>query len=302
MNLALWIQQASQSLQASGLNLEDSQRDLSFLIEDLADISRTSQQWAEEHVLSQSQLLVLNDALTQRVARKPVSHILGYWEFWGLPFIVNQDVLTPRPDTEVLVEEALQWLHNISKPFSTHSPPIRVIDVGCGSGCIGLSLAHEWPALHLTLIDLSMSALQVAQDNDQSLRQKNMIQSDVDYLQSDLLSEYLSSDAPQVDLIVSNPPYIRSCDMKTLMPEVREYEPHLALEGRDQDGLGHVRLLTQQAMQVLRVDGALMIEVGWDQTQDCMHILQEYGFQSCRVRKDYAGHPRVVIGHKVMDE
>ena len=173
--------------------------------------------------------------------------------------------------------------------------------MGCGSGCIGLSLAHEIPNAHITLIDISTAALQVAQYNKDALQSMNKLQGEITIVEGDLLSTYTNihsneTRVRQVDLLVSNPPYIRPADMQHLMPEVKLYEPHLALQGEAQDGLGHVRDLVKQATCVLKIGAALMLEVGWDQTQQTLKILEQSGFKKCWIRKDYAGHPRVVAG------
>jgi release factor glutamine methyltransferase len=304
MNLALWIEQAHTQMIDVGIDYTDAKCDLVFLIEDFIGISRVAQQWAYEYEISMEQQSKLNEAILLRVARKPLSQILGSWEFWGLPFKVNHEVLTPRPDTEVLVEEALSWLSQYHLSLAMNQEEkhkLIMIDVGCGSGCIGLSLAHEVADSQITLIDISTAALQVAYVNRDTLQNANMLQGEVSIIQSDLLTTYIESLKDKhlsrtVDLLVSNPPYIRPDDMDNLMPEVKLYEPHLALQGATKDGLGHVRCLVQQATHVLKIGAALMLEVGWDQTQQALEILKRSGFKQCWIRKDYAGHPRVVAG------
>ena len=313
-SVADWSNQAIDRLIESGIEVDEASRSVQFMLEDLAGISRLKQQIDPQLILNTKTLKTLEIALERRESRTPLSHILGEWEFWGLPFIVNTHVLTPRPDTEVLVEEALSWLtiythihhqQNAQRPHILFTkrdrdegdidPFISVLDVGTGTGCIGLSLAHEKPNLCVTLIDLSTEALSVAEHNLTTLSKRGDIQGRVSLLESDLLDAVKTS---HVDLIVSNPPYIRECEMSSLMPEVTRHEPHLALIGGGLDGLALVKRLADEAYQRLKEHGALIVEVGWDQTEETAHILRESGFTEIWIRKDYAGHPRVVGGVK----
>ena len=196
-----------------------------------------------------------------------------------MPFNVNPAVLIPRADTEVLVEEALQRIDGCCS----------VLDIGTGSGAIAIALAHEMPEIYVTAIDCSEAALEVARGN----ARRNGVEDRVDCLAGDLKS----LPAGPFDVIVSNPPYISSRDWEQLMPEVRDHEPRLALDGGD-DGLEAYRRIAVQAVQVLSPDGWLLVEVGIGQATVVSALFRAAGLTDVTQRDDYAGIPRVVTGRK----
>ncbi|MCC7382754.1 MAG: peptide chain release factor N(5)-glutamine methyltransferase [Deltaproteobacteria bacterium] len=219
-------------------------------------------------------------ALVQRRARgEPVAYLVGEKEFWSLPFFVTKDVLIPRPDTEVLVEVALELIRGVDEP--------RILDVGTGSGAIAIALARELSAAHVVAADRSPAALGVAEKNVERHRLKDR----VTVVEADLLDGIEGT----FDLVVANLPYIRTGELAGLMAEVRDFEPRDALEG-GADGLEAIRRLTAAAPRVLSAGGWIALEAGHDQIRDLAEILEREAYAEIGTRRDYAGHPRVAWG------
>ena len=217
----------------------------------------------------------------KRLARVPLQHLTGEQEFMGLPFRVTPDVLIPRQDTEHLVEEALACCEGR-----------RVLDMCTGSGCIAISIARLGKPASVTGADISEAALAIAGDNAARLG------ADVAWVKSDM---FAGIDG-EFDVIVSNPPYIPPEQIEGLEPEVKDHEPRLALYGGE-DGLDYYRTLVTEGAKHLRPaadgeeGGILIVEIGFDQGVSVPALFREAGFSGVRVRKDYAGLDRVVIGH-----
>jgi release factor glutamine methyltransferase len=232
-----------------------------------------------ERPLDAQELADYRDKVRRRASREPVQYILGETEFWSLPFKVNPDVLIPRADTEVLVEEAL-------KRFDGKG---QILDVGTGSGAVAIALSKELPDARVTALDCSDEALAVARENAVT----NQVAERISFLSGDL------NDLPEgpFDMLVSNPPYIPSRDWESLMPEVHDHEPRLALDGGP-DGLQAYRQLAVQAGALLIPGGWLLVEVGIDQAKDIAALFKAAGLDSIETRDDYSGIPRVVIGQK----
>jgi len=229
--------------------------------------------------LEPGELTDFRHKVARRGRREPVQYILGWTEFWSLPIKVTPDVLIPRADTEVLVEEAL----------TRGSRAERILDVGTGSGAVAVALAHELPGARITAIDLSPAALAVAEEN----ACENQVEERIRFLEKDLAR--LPRDA--YDLIVSNPPYIRQDELPGLMPEVRDYEPLQALDGGP-DGLENYRHLARQAAACLLAGGWLLVEIGQGQEEQVKKLFTDSGLSEVYLRCDYAGIPRVVGGKK----
>lgn len=210
-----------------------------------------------------------------RMEHIPLQHLTHEQEFFGYSFYVNEHVLIPRQDTEILVEEALKRVRS----------GMQILDMCTGSGCILLSVLKEVPGTVGTGVDLSAEALKVAREN------KERLQSEAVFLQSDLFEEVQGS----FDVIISNPPYIRTAVIEELMPEVKDHEPRMALDGTG-DGLYYYRRIVQQSQHYLKKDGWLLFEIGHDQGEDVCRLLMEAGFSEVRVIKDLAGLDRVAEG------
>lgn len=218
----------------------------------------------------------------RRCSREPLQHILGKAYFFGYEFKVNADVLIPRSDTEILVEEALKITRNDSV----------VIDMCTGSGCIILTLALEKHLKRGIGVDISAEALEVAEQNRKSLLAEN-----IDFVQSDLFGSMAEcfKTGEKADMIVSNPPYIPTAVINGLSDEVRLYDPMLALDGYD-DGLHFYREITSQASAYLKRGGYLLYEIGYDQSEQVEKLMNDVGFEEVSTVKDLAGLDRVVKG------
>lgn len=210
----------------------------------------------------------------------PLQYLTGEQEFMGFNFHVNPHVLIPRQDTETLIEAII----NKQK----ECPIKTAIDIGTGTGCIGITLALLIPKLAVTLIDISQEALQVAADNVKM----HELTDRVKCMESNILSAYTGQ---KVDLIVSNPPYIPLKDIDDLMIEVKDYEPHLALTDGG-NGLYFYEEITKQSRTLLKDKGLLAYEIGYDQGEAVKSMMEEQGYQEVTLYQDLAGKDRVVIG------
>ena len=224
--------------------------------------------------------------IDRRASHIPLQHITGVQEFMGLTFKVNEHTLIPRQDTEILVEEAMRHL----------SDGMRILDMCTGSGCILLSLLKYSNECEGIGIDISGKALAVAREN------ASRLQLDASFLEGDLfapLADFVSEKTTDrlFDMIVSNPPYIETAVIETLMPEVREHEPVLALDGME-DGLHFYRRIVSEAPAHMRKDAYLFFEIGCEQGEAVKTLMQEGGFEQVEILKDYAGLDRVVYGIK----
>lgn len=217
-----------------------------------------------------------------RKNKMPVKYILGECEFMGMDFIVKPGVLIPRPDTEILVEEVIKHINE--KAYTS------ICDVCSGSGAIGIAIAEFIKGSKVTLYDISEDALTVAKLNIEKFDLATRV--NVEY--SDLLQEAIHLNK-KFQVVVSNPPYIREEIISTLMEDVKNYEPYIALNGGI-DGLEFYRRITEESLQVLEKGGLLAFEIGYDQREEVWNILFEYGFKSIECIKDLSGNDRVIKG------
>ncbi len=219
--------------------------------------------------------------MTARRARRiPLQQVLGVQEFMGMEFYVNEHVLTPRQDTETLVELVLA---------EQKARDLRVLDLCTGSGCIALSLAVMGEYSHVSALDLSAEALKVARRNGERLLAGYV--GDFRFFESDMFAAVPTGEL--FDVLVSNPPYIPSKVIEGLEPEVRDHEPRMALDGTE-DGLKFYRILAEEGKMHLEHGGAIYLEIGWDQAQAVSQLLENNGFVDIRTVKDMAGLDRVV--------
>lgn len=220
--------------------------------------------------------------LERRSGHEPVAYILGAQDFMGLPFFVTRDVLIPNQDTENLVEEAMKEVHG----------GMRILDLCTGSGCILLSLLHYSADTTGVGTDLSAAALCVAAENGGRLGLSDRVV----WKQGDLYEALAGAESPsKFDLIVSNPPYIPTAVIGTLMPEVAEMEPRMALDGGE-DGLSFYRRILAGARDVLKIGGVLMMETGFDEAADVASMMRQSGFLDLQIIRDYGGQDRIVRG------
>ena len=220
-------------------------------------------------------------AVTRREGREPVAYIIGTREFWGLEFLVTPDVLIPRPETEFIVEAALARLRDRAHAW-------RIADVGTGSGCLAVVLAHELPRAAITATDISSAALAVARQN----AARHGVESRVTFVETSLLE---GASGP-FDLIVANPPYVPSSHEPTLSPDVRNHEPRPALYGHGDDGLDEIRGLLAQAPSRLADAGVLMMEFGYGQAEAVRSALERVeGLAFMEILRDLQGHERTLV-------
>jgi release factor glutamine methyltransferase len=232
----------------------------------------------------ESERTKFRELIQRRVAGWPVAYLVGSREFYLLPFDVDPAVLIPRPDTETLVLEALQRLKPLTAP--------EVLDIGTGSGCIAVSLAHQKKDARITATDVSPDALAVAQRN----AVKHGVADRLTFLQGDLFDPLPPGST--FDLIASNPPYIAQGEFATLAPDVRDHEPRIALDGGP-DGLAFYRRIASGAAPFLKSGGSLLLEIGYTQDAAVRGLLAERPeLELGPTLKDMGGHPRVVTAKK----
>ena len=232
--------------------------------------------------LQEHELVNFRAMVKRRIGREPVAYIIGYKEFWSLALEVDREVLIPRPETELLVELALERLDGEGQDRT-------VVDVGTGSGAVALALKKERPCAAVFATDLSKGALAVARRNMEKLGLE------LELLRGDLLEPLPPEVRP--DLLVSNPPYVTDGELKGLEPEVRDWEPRGALTA-GADGLAIIRRLSTQAVERLTPGGWLLVEIGMSQGEATAKIFEQAGLVEIQVNKDLASLDRVVVGRR----
>ncbi|MBD2747634.1 peptide chain release factor N(5)-glutamine methyltransferase [Microvirga sp. BT688] len=228
--------------------------------------------------LTSEQVDTLAAFTNRRLAHEPVARIVGEREFWGLPFRLSPETLVPRPDTETLVETALDLLPD-------RQAPLKVVDFGTGSGCILVALLHELPNAAGLGVDLSFGALVTARANARDNQVGNRCHF--------ALSRWADAISGRFDLIVSNPPYIASGVIPGLDEEVREHDPRLALDGGP-DGLEPYRVLLAEAERLLAPGGLLAVEIGYDQAEALSSLAKLHDLEILRIAHDLSGNPRCI--------
>jgi release factor glutamine methyltransferase len=228
------------------------------------------------------------DLTAERATGKPTQYITGHQEFWGLDFEVTPDVLIPRPETELLVEAALELAGR-----TQHSESCRIVDVGTGSGCIALALAAELSRAEIHAIDISAAALAVARRNAARLGLAERVR----FWEGDLLAPLIERGwSGSIDLVVSNPPYVGAAEIGFVQREVRAFEPRLAWSASD-DGNAIYQRLFPPALEALKPGGRVLVEIGFLKREPVTGFLKE-SWTEIDVREDLAGLPRVVIARK----
>lgn len=258
--------------------IEESKLDARLLLEYICGTGRNDLLVHGEREVDENKRQRYEELIRKRAGHIPLQHLTGVQEFMGLKFLVNENVLIPRQDTEILVEEALKELHD----------GMRLLDMCTGSGCILISLLHYTNGCVGVGADISREALKVAKENAARLLGEYHR---AEFIHSSLFEKVEG----RFDMIVSNPPYIRSSVIETLMREVREHEPLEALDGRE-DGLYFYRQIVDESRKKLLCGGKLYFEIGYDQAQSVLTLMKSAGFEELEVVKDYAGLDRVVFG------
>jgi len=239
-----------------------------------------------ERIVSELQAERARSLLRRRAARTPLQYLLGTQEFCGLDIAVTPDVLIPRPETELLVEEALRAVVDCKEP--------AIADVGTGSGCIAVALARERPDATVYALDLSAPALAVARSN----AVRHGVSDRTRFIRADLLGAFGEASAETFDVIVSNPPYIPEPEVERLQPEIASYEPRMALAAGN-DGLGFYRRLLREAPPLLKPGGCLIMELGCGQFEAVKQLALRGGaFDAVECCKDAAGIERVFVARQ----
>ena len=263
--------------------IEEFSLDAWYLLEYVTGVSKAMYFAEPERAVSEENADRYIDCIRRRAAHIPLQHITGDQDFMGYPFCVNEHVLIPRQDTEVLVEEAIQVMR----------PKMKVLDMCTGSGCIVLSILkmcrekYYMTDLQGIGADVSEEALKVARENGRRLGVP------VTWIQSDLFAKIPEEE--KYDVIVSNPPYIETAVIDTLQEEVRLHDPYIALDGKE-DGLYFYRRIISEAGKYLKTQGKLMFEIGCDQAEAVEELMKNAGYEQITVKKDLAGLDRVVYG------
>ena len=274
--------------------IEEARLDAWLLLEFAADIKRA---WYYAHMDETAETAVAEQyrqLCEKRAQHIPLQHLTGQAYFMGYEFYVDDRVLVPRQDTETLVEEAISHLRELPAP--------KILDMCTGSGCILLSLLMELPQASGTGADVSADALEVAKENTRRLgleKRAELIQSDL--FSADYFEKNSRKKCMEYDMLISNPPYIRTADIDGLMDEVRLHDPRLALDGKA-DGLYFYEKITEQAGKYLKPGGWLIYEIGCDQGKDVAEIMKKKGFIQIEVKKDLAGLDRIVEGRMLTQE
>lgn len=261
--------------------------DCQLFVESILNVDRLYLIMNRDRVLSEEELEKYFEMINKRLSNIPVQYIINFQEFMGIGFYVDERVLVPRPDTEILVEGVLEYVkeNEIKKP--------RILELGTGSGAIPISLAYFIKDAQIITVDLSEDALEVAKINAKN----NDLNKRVEFVHEDMI-KYIDGCEEMFDIIVSNPPYIPSADMPGLQKEVILYEPKMALDGGD-DGLYFYKNIVIKGTRLIKSGGILAFEVGHDQAEDVRDfMLKTNEYKEVVFRKDLQSINRVVVGFK----
>lgn len=283
ISIAEAIREAAQILMTAGLS--EARREAGSLLEHVLDRDRTFIIGHPEQLITPAQMQIFRELVMRRAAGEPLQYITTTQSFFGLDFEVAKGVLIPRPETELLVETALELLEN-----SKTAPAI--CDVGTGSGCIAIALLHERPDAHALALDISEAALEVARRN----AARHSVSERLTFVKSDCFSG-ISPTNSSFDLIASNPPYIAEREIAGLQREVRDHEPLEALAGGP-DGLAVVRRLLVESGAFLKEGGYLLIEIGFDQANEVEKLIDQKVWRLSAIKQDLQGIPRLVVLRK----
>jgi len=261
--------------------IEEPQADARLLLAHALRLDRTQLIAQADRILEAREIDAVSALAARRLRHEPVARIFGQKEFWSLPLAVTPDVLVPRPETETVVEAAL----DVVVRDALRMEKLRLLDIGTGSGALLLALLSELPNATGTGTDISVAALQVARAN----AERNALAGRCTFIACDVASGL----AGPFDLIVANPPYVIRAEIASLAPDVRDYDPHLALDG-GADGLDAYRAIAAQAPRLLASGGRLIVELGAGQEQAVRALFTKAGLRVTRVRADLAGIPRAL--------
>ena len=279
MNIQTALNQANQKLKKN--NIFSYKLDSEILMSNVVKKERDYVILNFNMNLTNSQLTNYRKLITERSKGKPISYLVGKKEFWKYEFYIEEGVLIPRPDTEVVIEKALELTKNKSK--------LKLLEVGVGSGCIILSLLKEKKDFYGTGIDISKKCIDISKINSNKLGIKNRVKffkTDVD-----------NFNRGKYDLIISNPPYIKKLDLKYLEKDVATFEPKIALNG-GLEGISEIRKVINKSSELIKIGGKLILEIAFDQKNEVIKLLKERGFFINKTSKDLANNDRCIISTK----
>ena len=282
MKLEIAISNAYKNLKNN--NIKSALLDSELLMSNVINKSREFIILNLDKDISEKQFENFQNLVNQRLKGQPIAYLLNKKFFWKYEFFVNKNVLIPRPDTEVIIEQILKIYKNKNN--------INFLDIGFGSGCISLSILKERRDFRAVGVDISNDALKVCKINAYKLGVKNRIKlfnSDIDNFS---LGKY--------DLIISNPPYIKNLDLKYLEEEVKKFEPKLALDG-GLDGISEIRKLIKKSSELIKYGGKLILEIAYNQKQEVKQLLERNGFYINSVVKDLAKNDRCIVSTKIKE-
>jgi release factor glutamine methyltransferase len=256
--------------------------DARLLLQEVLKITYEELLTQANRVLDEKEIENYEELIARRLKREPVSKILGYKEFWGMEFKTTEDTLDPRPESETIIESVL-------KNFKDRKSELKILDLGTGTGCLPLSLLKEYPSATAVGVDVSLEALKVATENAENLGFAKRI----DFIKSD----WLENVEGRFDVIISNPPYIKTEALDFLAAEVRLYDPRIALDG-GRDGLNIYRKIIPRLVEHMSIRGKCFFEIGKWQENLVNDLLKDEGYEVLNVVKDLAGIPRTIIFQK----
>ena len=280
MNIDKAINEATQILREN--NIMSSKLDSEILMSKVINKDRNFIFLNLNQVIEKKSLDYFRNLVKKRSYGKPIAQLIGKKDFWKYEFQVNNKVLIPRPDTEIIIEEVLRITKNKLK--------LKVLDIGVGSGCIILSILKEKKDFYGIGIDVSQNCIDLSKKNTLNLGLKNKVKffkTDVD-----------NFNHGKYDLIISNPPYINKIDLKYLDRDVVNFEPKIALNGGI-DGLSEIRKVINKSSELIKINGKLILEIGFDQKKQVKKLLKEKGFYINKVLKDYARNDRCIVSTKI---
>jgi protein-(glutamine-N5) methyltransferase, release factor-specific len=254
--------------------IDEAELDARYILEYITGLNSAQYFIHSEDIIEKNKAEEFFRLIERRSKRIPLSYVIGTRDFFGLTFKVDENVLIPEQETELLVEEVIK-----------HSEGKSVLDMCTGSGCIAISIALFGKPSKVAASDISEKALEVARENAKSLKA-----GEISFIQGDMFENVTD----KFDIIVSNPPYIETGEIDELMPEVRDYIPRLALDG-DIDGLKFYRIISKEAVKKLNKNGRIFYEIGYNQSRAVASILLENGFTDVKIMKDYSGLDRIVM-------
>ena len=260
-------------------SIENPKIEIELFLQHLLKCKRIDLYLEFETIVKPENLAILRKWITRRINNEPIQYILGYSEFYGRPFIVNKNVLIPRPETEVLIDISIEELKNVNNPI--------ILDIGTGSGCIAITIALEIPSSTIIAIDIDERAISVAKNNIEKHGVKN-----IEFVVTDIFHKKINKKA---DMLISNPPYISKEEVPGLMKDVKNYEPSIALTDNN-DGLMFYRKIAEIMPSILKENGSAIMEVGIeDHPYRVEEIFRKKGFNDIKTELDLNKDKRALV-------